>query len=149
MNKKSIHMNIDEILYIRSKTVIPNRTKDYEDYLRRKIACGDRKELLKKEMEELESKKIFLQKEIDIEDSLADKIKEEEDEKIEVFNGVVETVIKIIQNEGSIGLDKLEEISDLRGVSLAELKANIPEELRDKIVKFHLKFTNNKRIIYD
>ena len=41
---------------------------------------------------------------------------------------------------GVIGLDKLEDIANLNGVSIAELKAAIPADLTDKIVRFHPQF---------
>lgn len=148
MKKISVHMKIDERLYSKSKTLIPNRTKDYEDYLRRMIASNNRLEMLQKEQEELQNRMGYLDKEIDLEMDIKDKMKELENEAEDIINQALKTVINIIHNEGVIGLDRLEEIANYKRVSSAELRSRIPKELGDRIVNYHPKVTNDARVEY-
>ena len=59
---KGIYMKIDYDLYRKSKAIIKDRTKDYENYLRRRITVSNRAELLKLEIEELDERRKALMK---------------------------------------------------------------------------------------
>lgn len=132
-------MKIDPDLYRKSKSIIPDRTKDYEDYLRRRISVSNRAELLKLKIEECDAKRESLMKEYDLEMELQAQIQTEQ----KSLEEVTELVIGIINNLGYIGLDRLEDIAELHNVSLAELKKSIPPELQEKFVKYHLEPPNN------
>lgn len=132
-------MKIDPDLYRKSKSIIPDRTKDYEDYLRRRISVSNRAELLKLEIEECDAKRESLMKEYDLEMELQAQIQTEQ----KSLEEVTELVIGIINNLGYIGLDRLEDIAELHNVSLAELKKSIPPELQEKFVKYHLEPPSN------
>ena len=131
-------MNIDFDLYKKSKTLIPDRTKDYEDYLRRKIATSNRAEIIKMEIDELDMKKQELMKEYDREIGLMSVEDELKGEDINKLTFALNTVLKIIDNDGSIGLDRIEEIATVQDISFSELKSAIPDSMGDKILKHHL-----------
>ena len=131
-------MNIDFDLYKKSKTLIPDRTKDYEDYLRRKIATSNRAEIIKMEIDELDMKKQELKKEYDREIGLMSVEDELKGEDINKLTFALNTVLKIIDNDGSIGLDRIEEIATVQDISFSELKSAIPDSMGDKILKHHL-----------
>lgn len=133
-----VYMKIDPELHRKSKAIVGDRTADYEDYLRRKIGATDRAELLKMEIEELESKKESLMKEYDIETKIQENAEEIDQAIDNQVQSCVDTVLKIIKNEGSIGLDKLQELADFRDVSVAQVKAMLPEKAKKSIVKHHL-----------
>jgi hypothetical protein len=134
---KLISMNIDEELYNKSRLIISNRTKDYEDYLRRRIYAGSRSEMLKMEIEEIDSRREQLMHEYDIEIGLEEKQSEHNQLHDNEMDKAVETVVRIMTVKGVIGLDKLEDIASMQEVSVSDLKQAIPEELHDKFVKFH------------
>jgi|GEM_PF-1500334 len=138
-NGVGVYMKIDAELFRKSKTIIPDRTADYEDYLRRRIHAKDRAEIIRMEIEELESKKNALMKEYDIETKIQENAAEIDQEIDNEVDAVVATALKIINNEGNIGLDRLQDLADFREVGLAQVKAMMPEEAKDKIVKHHLK----------
>ena len=131
-------MNIDFDLYKKSKTLVPDRTKDYEDYLRRKIATSNRAEIIKMEIDELDMKKQELMKEYDREIGLMSVEDELKGEDINKLTFALNTVLKIIDNDGSIGLDRIEEIATVQDISFSELKSAIPDSMGDKILKHHL-----------
>ena len=131
-------MNIDFDLYKKSKTLIPDRTKDYEDYLRRKIATSNRAEIIKMEIDELDMKKQELMKEYDREIGLMSVEDELKGEDINKLTFALNSVLKIIDNDGSIGLDRIEEIATVQDISFSELKSAIPDSMGDKILKHHL-----------
>ncbi|MEN6552825.1 MAG: hypothetical protein ABFC34_08055 [Methanobacterium sp.] len=130
---KGIYMKIDYDLYRKSKVIIKDRTKDYEDYLQRRITVNNRAELLKLEIEELDERRKALMKEYDTELELQGQINTED----KTIEDIAKTCINIIENLGYIGLDKMETIADLHDVSLAELKKTIPTEYHEKFVKYH------------
>jgi len=131
---KGIYMKIDYDLYRKSKAIIKDRTKDYENYLRRRITVSNRAELLKLEIEELDERRKALMKEFDTELELQEQININDNKTIEE---VAEICINIIENLGYIGLDKMGTIAELHDVSLAELKKAIPMEYHEKFVKYH------------
>jgi len=137
-NGVSVHMKIDSELFRKSKAIIPDRTADYEDYLRRRIHAKDRAELLRMEIEELESKKKTLMEEYDIETKIKENALEIDQEIDNEVQACVETVLKIIENEGCIGLDRLEDLAAFRDVSVAQVKIMIPDKFQEKIVRYHL-----------
>ena len=132
---QGIYMKIDFDLYRKSKPLIQDRTKDYEDYLRRRIAVSNRAELLKLEIEECDARRESLMKEYDLEMELQAEIEPEQEKSVEE---IAELVIAIINNLGYIGLDRLEDIAELHHLSVAELKQAIPKELSCKFVKHHV-----------
>ena len=136
--KKRISMVIDMELYRKSKDIITNRTADYQDYLRRRVYTRDRPELLKMEIEDLKAREKQVRREYDIELNILERQSDHDKAKQNDLNATLKTVKNIMESSnGVIGLDKLEIISNIRGVSLAELKNVIPQ---DKIVPFHPQF---------
>lgn len=131
-------MKIDADLFRKSKAIIPDRTADYEDYLRRRIHAKDRAELLRMEIEDLESKKKELMDEYDIEIKIKENAPEIDQEIDNEIVACVNTAMKIIDNEGCIGMDRLQELAEFREVSVAQVKAMMPEDAKDKIVRYHL-----------
>ncbi|MEN6592767.1 MAG: hypothetical protein ABFC12_05960 [Methanobacterium sp.] len=131
-------MKIDADLFRKSKAIIPDRTADYEDYLRRRIHAKDRAELLRMEIEELESKKKELMDEYDIETKIKENAPEIDQEIDNEIMACVNTAMKIINNEGCIGMDRLQELAEFREVSVAQVKAMMPGAAKDKIVRYHL-----------
>jgi len=137
-NGIGVYMKIDAELFRKSKKIIHDRTADYEDYLRRRIHVKDRADLLRIEIEELESRKRVLMDEYDIETKIKENAPAIDQEIDNEVSACVETALKIIENEGNIGLDRLQDLADFREVSLAQVKAMMPDEVKDKIVKYHL-----------
>lgn len=137
---KFISMAIDMELYKKSKVIISNRTKDYEDYLRRRIYAGSRSEMLKMEIEDLDARREHAMNEYDIEVGLQEKQSEHNQLQENELDAAVETVIRIMEATGVIGLDKLEDIANIKKVSVGELKKAIPDKLQDKFVTFHPQF---------
>ena len=131
---KGIFMKIDHDLYTKSKSIIPDRTKDYEDYLRRRISIENRGELIKVEIEELDARRVALMKEYDLEMELQGHL----DHLEKNVEEVAQICLDIIENLGYIGLDRLKIIAELNGVGFADLKNSIPEEFHHKFVKYHL-----------
>lgn len=145
---KGVFMRIDHDLYRKSKALIPDRTKDYEDYLKRKIVTSNRAELIKMEIDELDMKKEQLMKEYDYEIGLESFDNAMEEEMINKKTFALNTVLKIITNEGAIGLDRIDEIATVQGISAGELKTMIPEDQRCKVVQYHYR-TVKERSNYD
>jgi hypothetical protein len=135
---KGIYMVIGPTLYRKSKAIIENRTKDYENYLARKIHTNNRAEMIKLEIEELDQKREALMKEYDIEIGIEANEDHMEDETINKITYATNTIMKIVNNQGGIGWDKIEEIADFQGISLAELKLHLPESIKDKIVEHNV-----------
>lgn len=134
-----VTMKIPIDLYNKSKIVIPEgtRTKDYIDYLTRRIAAVDKVSMIERELDEIKTRQEFLEHELELELGL----KEEETKIVEEYDNIMESAIdtirRIIDSEGIIGLDKIESIASLKDISFAELKMCLPGELQDKIVKYH------------
>jgi hypothetical protein len=134
-NTKVVSMKIDADLYEESKLVIPNRTKDYVEYLHRRIRAGSSSELIKMEIEDLDRKREELKMQYQFKVALENG----SDSNIlrrDIANAV-ETVTNIINNSGSIGVNKLKEIADINNIIVADLKAALPKDLQTKISKYH------------
>lgn len=136
-SKKRISMVIDRDLYEKSKMLIPNRTADYEDYLRRRLYTGNRPDLLKMEIDELDIRREVLMYEYDHEVGLLEEQAENEGKKQNDLDDAVKIVLNVIESDSVIGLDKLDTIATLKGVSVVDLKLAIPKKIHDKFVKFH------------
>ncbi len=134
--KQLVTMLIDKELHEKSKVIIPNRTKNYEDYLRRVINAGSRLEMLRMEKENLETKLERVKYEYEIEVELEEKQSKYNQLKHNELDAAVETVLRIVEKTGVIGLDKLEDIAIMKNVSISELKNSIPD-INDKFVSFH------------
>ena len=118
-----------------SKIIIPNRTQDYEDYLHRKIDAGNSLKLLKMEISELDEKREILKREYDIKQGL---LEISNDNLLTVnMDQAVKTVINIIENENSIGINRLREVADINNTIPSDFKKALPKELQSKIVKYH------------
>lgn len=128
--KRLVTMKIDEELYLKSKAIIPDRTKDYVNYLKRRISTN-RAELLKKEIDDLDTKREALMREYDRELEL------QETTEHRPLKDLVTTVEKIINHRGFIGENEIENLAYMNGYEFAELKAAIPPELHKKFVKFY------------
>ena len=128
-------MKVDFELYRKSKPFIQDRTKDYESYLARKILTNNRAEMLKLEIEELDVQREALMKEYDQEVGIQSELFDDED--MDKISLALNTIEKIINNEGTIGLDRIEEIATIQDVSVAELKRRIPIKYRDKVLAHH------------
>ncbi|MCE7699527.1 MAG: hypothetical protein K8E24_012220 [Methanobacterium paludis] len=102
--KYRAYMKTDFDMYRKSKPLIPDRTKDYEEYLRRRIAVSNRAELLKLEIEECDARRESLMKEYDLEMELQAEIQPEQEKSVEE---IADLVVAIINNLGYIGLDRL------------------------------------------
>jgi hypothetical protein len=90
------------------------------------------------EIDELDMKKQELMKEYDREIGLMSVEDELKGEDINKLTFALNTVLKIIDNDGSIGLDRIEEIATVQDISFSELKSAIPDSMGDKILKHHL-----------
>lgn len=145
-NRKAVCMRIDVDLFNRSKQLIHNRTSDYEDYLRRTCVVVDKPNFIRNQIEEGQLKIAQLEKEYDLEIGLQKENENLIKQQGTVMEGCVETIIKIIENEGRIGLDRIEEIANYRGVNASELKSEVPENYKSKFVSFHPHYKNEKRV---
>lgn len=134
---KPVFMKIDEQLFIKSRPLIPNRTEDYEDYLRRKIAGQNRAEIIQMEIDRLDLQRAQLMKEYDIEIGLQDEQTVEERTESEQLLMALQTVTRVVDIQGVIGLDKIEDIANLHEVSFYELKNNLPAAIKEQVVKTH------------
>lgn len=127
-------MRIDEQLYIKSRAMIPNRTEDYEDYLRRRLGANNRLEMLEKERTETINHLNHIEKEIHEEREFVQNIEKTEMEYEQMMEKAVDTLTNIYENHGFIGSDNLESIATFNEISLGELKNRLPEEMRSKII---------------
>ncbi|EKF86849.1 hypothetical protein [Methanobacterium formicicum] len=143
---KTICMRIDRRLFDLSKLIISNRTKDYENYLQRKLMVRDKSAFLRDEIEKHES----IIGELEVEYNIEIELQKEEEEKIRkdgtILDSCIGTVMKIIDNEGIIGLDRLEEIANFKGISVSELKKAMPEEYKSKFVNFHPQYKDKNKL---
>lgn len=139
-----VHMKIPYDLYIKSKALIPNRTDDYTDYLRRRIVASDRLDMLQQERDETRARLEHLDIEIDHELNMKEELNVLEKEADEIIGDAIVTITHIVMNEGVIGLDKIEQIAAVKDLSFGELKNAIPEDLRDKVVNFHPQIAGEK-----
>ena len=134
-NTKVVSMKIDLDLYEKSKLLIPNRTKDYVEYLHRRIRAGSSSELIKMEIEDLDRKREELKMQYEF------KVALEKGSDSNILNRditkAIETVTNIINNSGSIGIKKLTEIAEINNIIVRDLKEALPENLQDKITKYH------------
>lgn len=141
---KDVHMKIPYDLWVKSKALIHNRTEDYIDYLKRRIAASDRLDMLQQERDEVRARLEHLDIEIDHELNMKEELKCLEKEVDEIIEDAVKTITHIVMNEGVIGLDKIEQIATVKDLSFGELKNAIPLDLRDKVVNFHPQIIGEK-----
>ena len=87
-------MLVDEELLLKTKAIIPNRTQDYEDYMRRRILASNRAELLKMEIDDIDARREHLMNEYDIEIGLIEKQKQNERTKQDDVNAALEDNLK-------------------------------------------------------
>ncbi len=137
-NIKVVSMAIDSDLYEKSESIIQDRTRDYEEYLHRVINAGSSTELIRAEIEDLEWRIYDLKREYELKikmNSSDSNILHEDMEK------AVKTVTNIIESTGSIGTKKLREVAKINNVLVRDLKNSLPEDLQNKITKYHLEIT--------
>ena len=123
-------MRIDEELYIKSRAIIKDRTADYEAYIRRRISVN-RAELLRKQIDELDAKRAALMKEYDYEVEL------QSTTKTRTVDELTSLICRMIDRQGLIGLNQIDDIAFMNGLNPVELKTAIPEQYKDKFVKFY------------
>ena len=140
-----VHMKIPYDLWVKSNALIPNRTADYIDYLKRRLAASDRLDMLQQERDEVKARLEHLDIEIDHELNMKEELKYLEKEADEIIEDAVQTIAHIVMNEGVIGLDKIEQIATVKDLSFSELKNAIPLDLRDKVVNFHPQIKQGKK----
>ncbi len=134
-NTKVVSMSIDLDLFDKSELLISHRTKDYEEYLSRRIYTGTSSQLVRMEIDDLDKRREELMNvynfKVKLEDGLDDNIINQNMDK------AVETVTNIISNEKSIGQAKLKDIADINNVFIRDLKAALSPELQSKITEYH------------
>ena len=87
------------------------------------------------EISELDEKREILKREYDIKQGL---LEISNDNLLTVnMDQAVKTVINIIENENSIGINRLREVADINNTIPSDLKKALPKELQSKIVKYH------------
>jgi len=142
-----ITMKIPYDLYKKSDLIIPNRTKDYIDYLERRVATTDRASIIQKELDDLKTRQELLEHELELELATREEREKVTSEYDSELLSAVETIKKIALAEGMVGEDKIEQVALWKDVSFAELRLMIPEDIN--VVKYHPRYVEkeNKQFI--
>lgn len=134
VNRQLITMQIDKELYMKSKNIIPNRTQDYEDYLRRRLSSKNRLEMLRKEREQLIDRVQELDLEIENEILFRRDLDLVEMEYEEVMDKAMKILNRMFKNHGKIGLNNIENVAVMNDLDYSDLKSRLPAEIKAKIV---------------
>jgi hypothetical protein len=132
--RHQVNMFIQRDLYVKSKYIIPNRTEDYENYLRRRLASKNRMDMLEQERTELLEQLNVVEAEIKQEREFNS---DEERIKIEydiMVGKAVDTLTRIYEKHGFIGANNIEAIATMNEISIGELKNQLPSEIKKKIL---------------